>query len=141
MVLVEAADREGAVLFPVERDEHLQSTARLSQLADEIENTIRPTRPSCAPGPPTTDGDATVTGGGGPHTDAGPGDEIPIRDFDTRGMGRLPTETQSSTRHCRLLSGSAADDPVAWRRSGEALERVLLELARREMREPVHPGD
>src|SRR6185437_10816133 len=36
--LVAAADAEGAVLFPVERTEHRQSTARLSQLADEIEN-------------------------------------------------------------------------------------------------------
>jgi hypothetical protein len=34
-------------------------------------------------------------------------------------------------RQCLLLLGSAADDPVAWLRSGEALERVLLELTRR----------
>jgi hypothetical protein len=46
-------------------------------------------------------------------------------------MGWLPTETQSSMRQCLLLLGSAADDQVAWMRSGEALERVLLEVTRR----------
>ena len=34
-------------------------------------------------------------------------------------------------RQCLLLLGSAADDQVAWLRSGEALERVLLEVTRR----------
>ena len=43
----------------------------------------------------------------------------------------MPTETQSSMRQCLLLLGSAADDQVAWLRSGEALERVLLEVTRR----------
>jgi hypothetical protein len=130
--LVEAADAEGAVLFPVEREEHRQSTARLSRLADEIEN-VDPAYRAELRAWTTDDGRrrdgvpaATV-----PHTDAGSGDEIPIRDFDTRGMGWLPTETQSSTRQCLLLLGSVADDPVAWLRSGEALERVLLELTRR----------
>jgi hypothetical protein len=130
--LVAAADAEGAVLFPVERTEHRQSTARLSQLADEIENADPAYRAELRAW--TTD-DARrrdgVSATAVPHTDAGSGDEIPIRDFDTRGMGWLPTETQSSMRQCLLLLGSTADDPMAWLRSGEALERVLLELTRR----------
>lgn len=130
--LVEAADAEGAVLFPVEREEHRQATARLSQLADEIENTDPAYRAELRAW--TTDDRRRrdgVPAAAVPHTDAGSGDEIPIRDFDTRGMGWLPTKTQSSRRQCLLLLGSAADDQVAWLRSGEALERVLLELTRR----------
>jgi hypothetical protein len=130
--LVEAADAEGAVLFPVEREEHRQSTARLSQLADDIENADPAYRAELRAWT-TDDGRRRdgVPAAAVPHTDAGSGDEIPIRDFDTRGMGWLPTETQSSMRQCLLLLGSAADDPVGWCRSGEALERVLLELTRR----------
>ena len=129
---VEAADAEGAILFPVEREEHRQSTARLSRLADEIEN-VDPAYRAELRAWTTDDGRRRdgVPAAAVPHTDAGSGDEIPIRDFDTRGMGWLPTETQSSTRQCLLLLGSVADDPVAWLRSGEALERVLLELTRR----------
>ena len=130
--LVAAADAEGAVLFPVEREAHRQSTARLSQLADEIENADPAYRAELRAW--TTDDVRRrdgVPAAAVPHTDAGSGDEIPIRDFDTRGMGWLPTETQSSLRQCLLLLGSAVDDPVAWLRSGEALERVLLELTRR----------
>ena len=113
-------------------DEHLQSTARLSQLADEIENADPAYRAELRAWT-TDDGRRRdgVPAAAVPHTDAGSGDEIPIRDFDTRGMGWLPTETQSSMRQCLLLLGSAADDPVAWLRSGEALERVLLALTRR----------
>jgi hypothetical protein len=130
--LVAAADAEGAVLFPVEREAHRQSTARLSQLADEIENADPAYRAELRAW--TTDDVRRrdgVPAAAVPHTDAGSGDEIPIRDFDTRGMGWLPTQTQSSMRQCLLLLGSAADDPVAWLRSGEALERVLLEVTRR----------
>jgi len=130
--LVEAAAAEGAVLFPIEREEHRQSTARLSQLADEIENADPAYRAELRAWT-TDDGRRRdgVPAAAVPHTDAGSGDEIPIRDFDTRGMGWLPTQTQSSMRQCLLLLGSVADDPVAWLRSGEAVERVLLELTRR----------
>ena len=130
--LVAAADAEGAVLFPVERDDHRLSTARLSQLADEIENTDPAYRAELRAW--TTDDLRRrdgVPAAAVPHTDAGSGDEIPIRDFDTRGMGWLPTETQSSMDQCLLLLGSTADDQLAWLRCGEALERVLLELTRR----------
>jgi hypothetical protein len=61
-----------------------------------------------------------------PHVDAGSGDDIPIRDFDTHGLGRLPTKTHSSLNQCVLLLGTSQDQPAAWLRAGEALERVLL---------------
>ena len=141
--LVEAAAAEGAVLFPIERADHRHATARLSQLADEIENADPAYRAELRAW--TTDDLRRrdgVPAAAVPHTDAGSGDEIPIRDFDTRGMGWLPTATQSSMRQCLLLLGSIADNRVAWLRSGEALERILLELTRLGLRgEPVHPGD
>jgi hypothetical protein len=116
--LVEAAHAEGAVLFPVEREQHRQSTARLSQQADNIENADPAYRAELRAWT-TDDGRRRdrVPAAAVPHTDAGSGDEIPIRDFDSRGMGWLPTETYSSMRQCLLLLGSAADDPVAWLRS------------------------
>jgi nitroreductase len=65
-----------------------------------------------------------------PHVDAGSHDELPIRDFDTRGAGVLPIETRSSANQCLLLLGTERDDPASWLRAGEALERMLLEIAR-----------
>ena len=109
--LVEAADAEGAVLFPVERADHRLSTARLSQLADEIENTDPAYRAELRAW--TTDDLRRRDGVPRPQSRTptpGSGDEIPIRDFDTRGMGWLPTETQSSMDQCLLLLGSIADD-------------------------------
>ncbi|HEY7010973.1 MAG TPA: hypothetical protein VH395_18620, partial [Jatrophihabitantaceae bacterium] len=65
-----------------------------------------------------------------PRVGAGSGDEVPIRDFDTRAAGKLPTQTRSTARQCLLLLGTSRDDPESWLRAGEALERMLLEIAR-----------
>jgi hypothetical protein len=65
-----------------------------------------------------------------PHVDAGANDDLPIRDFDSTGLGWLPVETRSSNQ-CLLLLGTLDDQPVAWLRAGEALERVWLEITRR----------
>jgi hypothetical protein len=48
-----------------------------------------------------------------------------------RGTGSLPTRTQSSLNQCLLLLGALEDNRMAWLRSGEALERMLLEVAAR----------
>jgi hypothetical protein len=66
-----------------------------------------------------------------PHVDAGANDDLPIRDFDSSGMGWLPVETRSSMDQCLLLLGTLDDEPAAWLRAGEALERVWLEITRR----------
>jgi hypothetical protein len=55
---------------------------------------------------------------------------VPIRDFDTSGRGQLPSYTHSSIDQCLLVLGTDDDDPASWVRAGEALERVLLEIAR-----------
>lgn len=129
--LVDAANIEGADLFPIVRPEHRLAAARLSQQADQIENMDPAYRAELRAW--TTDDPRRVDGvpaSATPHVDAGAEDELPIRDFDTRGMGWLPTRTRSSMRQCLLLLGSAQDTPMAWLRAGEALERMLLEIAR-----------
>ncbi len=130
--LVDAANIEGAEIFPIVRPEHRLAAARLSQRADQIENVDPAYRAELRAW--TTD-DLRRTDGvpasASPHVDAGADDDLPIRDFDTRGMGWLPTRTRSSLRQCLLLLGSAQDTPMAWVRAGEALERMLLEIARR----------
>ena len=106
------------------------ATARLSQQADQIENADPAYRaqlrawttddPRCEDGVPAY----AVS-----HVDAGAEDDVPIRDFDTRGVGWLPTRTRSSLNQCLLLFGALQDNPMAWLRAGEALERMLLEIA------------
>jgi hypothetical protein len=57
-------------------------------------------------------------------------DELPIRDFDSRGMGWLPSRTRSSASQCLFLLGTAEDEPASWLRAGQALERLWLEATR-----------
>jgi nitroreductase len=129
--LVVAAAAEGAQLYPIVRPEDRLATAMLSQQADQLENADPAYRAELrawtTDDPRRSDG---VPAMAVPHVDAGSGDEVPIRDFDTRGTGWLPTRTHSTMDQCLLLLGADADDPVAWLRAGEALERVLLEITR-----------
>jgi hypothetical protein len=43
----------------------------------------------------------------------------------------VPAQRRAHSVHTLLLLGTATDDPMAWLRAGEALQRVRLELARR----------
>jgi nitroreductase len=130
--LVAAANTEGAEAFPITRPQHRLSAARLSQLADRIENSDPAYRAELrawtSEDERRSDG---VPASAVPHVDAGTGDELPIRDFDTHGMGWLPTQTRSSRNQCLLLLGALEETRVAWLQTGEALERVLLEIGRR----------
>lgn len=130
--LVDAANKEGAEVFVVVRPQDRLATARLSQQADQIENTDPAYRAELrawtSDDPHRKDG---VQAFAVPHVDAGAEDDLPIRDFDTRGTGWLPTRTRSSLNQCMLLLGALEDNPMARLRTGEALERVLLEIARR----------
>jgi hypothetical protein len=130
-ILEKAAVAEGAELFVVRQPEHRVSVAALSQHADAIEN-LNPAyraelRAWTTDDPSRRDG---VPGSAVPHVDAGSDDEVPIRDFDTRGSGGLPTDTHSSRNQCLVLLGTTGDTPLDWLRAGEALERVLLEITR-----------
>jgi hypothetical protein len=130
-LLEDAAAAEDAQLHVIRRPEHRIMVARLSQHADAIEN-LNPAyraelRAWTTDDPARRDG---VPGAAVPHVDAGSFDEIPMRDFDTRGTGGLPTETHSSRDQCLVLLCTAGESPADWLRAGEALERVLLEITR-----------
>lgn len=130
-LLEAAAEAEGAQLFVVRSEDDRLAVARLSQRADAIQNANPAYRaelrawttadPDRADGVPMT---------AVPHVNGGAQDEIPIRDFDTAGLGVLPVETRSSHKQCLLLLGTVSDDPNAWLRTGEALQRILLEVTR-----------
>jgi nitroreductase len=127
-----AAAAEDAQLIEIGRPEHRSAAARLSQEADQQESANPAYRAELrawtTADPSRRDGVAAMAV---PHADGGSGDDIPIRDFDTHGLGWLPTMTQSSMNQCLLLLGTLQDQPAAWLRAGEALERVLLEAALR----------
>lgn len=65
-----------------------------------------------------------------PRVDGTTSDEIPLRDFDTFGHGRLPADAHSTRRQTLLVLGTAGDTRYDWLRAGEALERVFLEITR-----------
>jgi hypothetical protein len=128
--LISAAAAEGAQLFSIVRPEHRLATARLSQLADRYENADPAYRTELRMW--TTDDPRRADGVPAfaiPHVDGTGRDDLPLRDFDTRGMGWLPADSRSSSDQCLLLLGTRTDDEPAWLRAGCALERVLLEVA------------
>lgn len=129
--LEEAAGAEGASLFVVHGASQRAAVAMLSQRADEIEN-LNPAyraelRAWTSDDPTRRDGVPEVAV---PHVDGSGGDEVPIRDFDTRGTGGLPSATRSSRNQCLALVCTSGDTASDWLRAGEALERVLLEITR-----------
>jgi nitroreductase len=125
--LVAAAEAEDAGLFAIAQPEHRVATAVLSQQADAQQNADPAYRAELrawtSDDPARRDG---VPASAVPHVDAGAGDDIPIRDFDSRGAGWLPTETRSSMNQCLLLLTTIRDSWPGWLRAGEALERIWL---------------
>ncbi|HEU5268910.1 MAG TPA: hypothetical protein VFU36_03230 [Jatrophihabitans sp.] len=130
--LVRAAEQEGAGLFVIARQGHRIATAVLSQQADAEQNADPAYRAELrawtSDDPGRRDG---VPASAVPHVDAGAGDDIPIRDFDSRGTGWLPTETRSSMNQCLLLLTTQDDSRLGWLRAGEALERIWLVVTQR----------
>lgn len=129
--LIVAADAEGAVIVPITQPDHRLATAMLSQQADREQNADPAYRAEIrvwtSDDPDRRDGVPALAV---PHVDVGANDDVPIRDFDTRGTGWLPVETKSSLNQCLLLLCSLEDTPAAWMQAGEALEHVLLEITR-----------
>lgn len=122
---------EGGLLHIVRTAEQRVSVASLSQHADDIEN-LNPAyraelRAWTTDDPQRRDGVRNLAV---PHVDGSAQDEVPIRDFDTRGTGYLPGNTHSSRDQCLVLVCSQTDTPADWLRTGEALERMLLEITR-----------
>ncbi len=133
-LLVDAAEQEGARLFVISDQSHRLATAVLSQRADAIENAHPGYRAELrawvSDDPRRADG---VTSATLPHVAGGaPGssDGVPLRHYGDPGVAGLPDGTRSSRNQCLLLLGSDGDDPVNWLQSGEALERIWLEVTR-----------
>ena len=129
--LCAAARAEQAGLFEIVRDDHRDVVAALTQQADALQNADPAYRAEIrawtTDDPQRRDGVPALAV---PHVDGTAEDEIPIRDFDTRGSGWLPAATHSTRRQCLLLLTAESDEPRAWLRAGQALERVLLEVTR-----------
>jgi nitroreductase len=129
--LEDAAAREDSSIVVIRDPDQRVAVASLSQHADNVEN-LNPAyraelRAWTTDDPERRDG---VPGLTVPHVDGTSQDDVPIRDFDTRGSGGLPTTTRSSKDQCLVLLCTAGDSAAEWLRAGEALERVLLEITR-----------
>ena len=130
-MLEAAATAEGAALVVVRDPDKRVAVAALSQHADDVEN-LNPAyraelRAWTADGAVRRDGapDLTV-----PYVSGTSPDEISIRDIDPRGSGGASSTARSSKDQCLVLLCTSTDTPGDWLRAGEALERVLLEIAR-----------
>lgn len=126
-----AARDEDCILYVVDDPDKRDAVARISQLADQIEN-LNPAyraelRAWTSDEPERRDGVAMLSV---PHVDGNARDDVPMRDFDTSGRGWLPAMTGSSKDQTLVLLCTVGDSPAEWFRSGEALERVLLEITR-----------
>jgi nitroreductase len=126
-----AAVAEGAVLVPVLTEEQHRLVARLTQRADArqqadpayVAELARWTNRA----PATGDG---IVAAAVPHVDGSAADDVPLRNFDTRGDGSLPPSSGVGAEHTVLVLGTRGDDEEDWLRSGEALQHVLLEITR-----------
>jgi hypothetical protein len=132
--LIAAARAEGVQLLSVTDPEQLQVISELSQQADRIEIEDPAYRAELRAW--TTDDPRRVDGvpaAAVPYAGVGArsANAIPIRVFDTAGMGWLPSDSHSGQDQTLLLLGTTGDSPDAWLSAGEGLERVLLEITRR----------
>jgi hypothetical protein len=129
--LTQVVEAEQARLVPVTRQEHRLAVARLSQRADSLENADPAYRAELrrwtSDDPRRPDG---VPAMAVPHVTGNAQDDVPIRDFDTRGMGWLPTQTRSGIQQCLLILGTDADSELSWLRAGEALEHLWLQATK-----------
>jgi hypothetical protein len=130
-VLESAAQAEDASLFVVRDPDQRLAVAALSRHADDIEN-LNPAyraelRAWTTDDPGRRDG---VPAMAVPRVDGTAREEVPLRDFDTRGTGGLPAGARSPKEQCLVLLCTNGDRPLDWLRAGEALERILLEITR-----------
>lgn len=127
--LVGIAAGEDTQLIPVLSDEHRRLVARLTQQADGLQNADPAYRAELRQWTTrlASDGDG-VPPAAVARVDGREHDDVPLRDFDTQGIGGLPAQTRSGADQTLFLFATGSDGPDAWLRAGEALERVLLEL-------------
>jgi hypothetical protein len=124
-----AAAADQTMIVPIRSAGHRRLVSRLTHQADQWQNANpayraeirRWTRRSAG----SRDGIPTAVV---PQVDGrSPAGDPPLRDFDTAGAGKLPADVGDHEQTLLLLT-ALTDDPKAWLRAGEAMERVLLEL-------------
>jgi hypothetical protein len=129
--LVDAANIEGGEVTPIVRPDDRLATTRLTRLAERIEKTDPAYRAELR----------AWTSDDSGRWDAVPAHSLPVyagpypsrRAGEDRAEGYVGTDAASrlsDRTECLLLVGSIDDTPLAWLRTGEALERVLLEITR-----------
>jgi nitroreductase len=132
-VLADAAAAEDTLLVPVTSEDQRHLVGELTLEADRLQNADPAYRAELqrwtTRQPAQGDG---VAAHAVPHLRATPPDAVPVRDFDPPSAGRLPSRAGPATGETLLLLATARDDVLAWLRSGEALERLLLELTWRD---------
>lgn len=130
--LGEAAAAEEAWLAPVRSPEEVQLFASLTREADRIQEADPAYRSELAvwTNRRPADGDG-IPCDGLPFAYGDRPDGLPLRNFHPRIDGLLPSHRRTPSERNILLLATENDDRRAWLRSGEALERVLLELTRR----------
>ncbi|MGY1679955.1 Acg family FMN-binding oxidoreductase [Geodermatophilus sp. SYSU D01176] len=131
-LLAALAAAEDTVLVPVLREDQRRLVARLTQQADELQNADRAYRAEIRHWTtrPAGEGDG-VPVSAVPRVEGLFRVDMPQRDFDTGGEGRLPADPGDSAERTLVLLATRADHPLGWLRCGEALQHVLLELTRR----------
>jgi hypothetical protein len=128
---VAAVRDEGAVLVPVTSRQNRVLIAELTAQAARIENEdpayIEEIRAWTTDDPRRPDG---VQAASVPYAGVGAASNgaSPIRSFDVRGMGWLPSAAQFGPDESLLVLCSTDDEPHGWLRAGEALERLWLEI-------------
>jgi hypothetical protein len=128
--VVDLAAQEGITLVPIVQPDHRAAVSTLSMMADRIEQAdpayLDEITSWTTDDPRRADGVQASTIPFG-HT-VEHNEVLPLRNFDVRGMGWLPSAISSGPEQCLLLFCSAGDTAQDWLRTGEALERVWLEL-------------
>ncbi len=128
--LVTAASAEDVTAFAVHTEEHRRVVAGLVREADEIQADspayLAELRSWTTEMGKRPDG---ITARSYPKSTSTRA-EVPIRDFDAGISGQMAPVLDSSRDQCLLILGTAQDTPLAWLRTGEALQRLWLEATR-----------
>ena len=123
------AGAEQTLLVPVRSADHRRLVSRLTHQADQWQNADPAYRAEIRlwTGRPADGGDG-IPPAVVPKVDGrSPAGDPPLRDFDSSGTGGLPADVGEQEQTLVVLA-TLTDGPEAWLRSGEAMERMLLEL-------------
>ena len=118
--------------MPVTQERHRRLVARLTQQADEVQNASPAYRAELRrwTTAPRRRRRRCAEFGRSRTSTATRGTTCPCATSTPRGPARCRARTGSGADQTLVLLATYGDDPRSWLRSGEALQRVLLELTR-----------